>query len=123
MYGRDEDGFPLYTTTTHSTGAKVTGAVASNSNKFTVNSVPVACVGDATTEQWIADPSPSPKNSGGSIISISPGTSGIGQGRITTGNGARVTLNGKLISVQGSTIHTHLGSDTTIEEGDSLINM
>ncbi|WP_433752327.1 hypothetical protein [Paenibacillus amylolyticus] len=88
-----------------------------------MNSVPVACVGDATTEQWIADPSPSPKNSGGSIISISPGTSGSGQGRITTGNGARVTLNGKLIAVQGSTIQTHLGSDTTIEEGDRSINM
>ncbi len=123
MYGRDEDGFPLYSTTTHTTGAKVIGAIASNSNKFTVNSVPVACVGDATTEQWIADPSPSPKNSGGSIISISPGTSGSGQGRITTGNGARVTLNGKLIAVQGSTIQTHLGSDTTIEEGDRSINM
>ncbi|WP_405130533.1 hypothetical protein MHB43_23695 [Paenibacillus sp. FSL H8-0317] len=113
---------PTYTTTTHTTGAKVTGTLASNSNKFTVNGVPIACVGDQTNENWTADPSPSPKL-GGTIISISPGTSGSGQGRITTGNGAHVTLNDKLIAVESSTVATHLGTSTTINEGNSLINM
>ncbi|WP_339236233.1 hypothetical protein MKX40_22220 [Paenibacillus sp. FSL R5-0517] len=123
IYGYDEDGHPEYTTTTHTTGAKVTGTVALNSNKFKVNGISVACVGDPTQEQWVADPSPSPKNSGGSIISISPGTSGSGQGRITTGNGARVTLNGKLIAIEGSTVQTHLGTSTTVFEGNNSINM
>ncbi|WP_133120491.1 hypothetical protein [Paenibacillus sp. GM1FR] len=79
-------------------------------------------MGDQTNENWTADPSPSPKL-GGTIISISPGTSGSGQGRITTGNGARVTLNGKLIAIEGSTVQTHLGTSTTVSEGDSLVNM
>ncbi|MBD8839928.1 hypothetical protein IFU39_19115 [Paenibacillus sp. CFBP 13594] len=122
FYGYDEDGNPQYTTTTHSTGAEITGTVASNNNKFTVNGISVACVGDSTTEQWVADPSPSPQR-GGSIISISPGTSGSGQGQITTGNGARVYLNSKLIAVQGSTVRTYLGTSTTVFEGDNLINM
>ncbi|MCM3134586.1 hypothetical protein M3629_17490 [Paenibacillus polysaccharolyticus] len=122
----DEDGNctrrePTYTTTTHTTGAKITGTVESN-NKFTVNGVPVACVDDQTNEQWSVDPSPSPKL-GGSIVSISPSTSGSGAGRITTGNGARVTLNGKLIAVVGSTVQTHLGTSTAVSEGNSLLNM
>lgn len=123
----DDDGYctnweDVYSTTTHYTNAKITGKVSSPNNKFFVNGVPMACVGDATHEQWIADPSPSPKN-GGTIISIYPGTSDSGQGSIASGNSKNVYLNGKLIAVQGSTVNTLLGTSSTITEGNDLVNM
>lgn len=124
---RDQDGHctnweDVYSNATHNSNAKITGKVSSPSNKMFVNGVPVACMGDPTQEQWVADPTPYAHN-GGSIISISPGTSGSGQGSITTGNSKKVYLNGKLVAVQGSTVTTHLGTSTTISEGNSLVNM
>lgn len=124
---RDEDGNclrwePVYSNATHNSNAKITGKVSSPNNKMFVNSVPVACIGDPTQEQWIADPTPY-SHYGGSITSISPGTSGSGKGTIATGNSKKVYLNGKLVAVQGSTVTTHLGTSTTISEGNSLVNM
>lgn len=122
QYGNCTRWEDVYDTATHHSNAKITGNVSSPSNKFFVNGVPVACVGDPTTEQWVADPSPSPRL-GGTIISISPGTSGSGRGQITGGNSKRVFLNGKLIAVQGSTVNTHLGVPSTITQGNNLVNM
>lgn len=124
---RDEDGVctkyePAYSNATWYSNAKITGLVSDNSNRFKVNGVSVACVGDSTQEQWKADPTPYPHN-GGSIISTFPSTSGSGQGSVTTGNSKKVYLNGKLIVVNGSQVTTHLGTSTTINIGDILINM
>lgn len=113
----------VFDTVTHYSNAKITGSVSSPNNKFFVNGVPVACVGDATQERWEADPTPAPQLNEGVIISINPGTSGSGRGQITGGNTKNVYLNGKLIAVQGAAVKTHLDTPSTITQGNNLVNM
>lgn len=117
-YGYDEDGRPLKTTTTHTTGAKITGTVNSTSTVY-VNGQPIASVSSPTQEQWVADPSPSPKL-GGSIISISPGTSGSGSGQVSTGS-STVFVGGKAVSSISKNVTTHLSTTTPITSGSSNV--
>ncbi|SEL80919.1 hypothetical protein SAMN04488688_10618 [Paenibacillus sp. cl141a] len=109
---------PLYTTTTHYTNAKITGSVSSSHNVL-VNGVSVVTVGDATQEQWIADPSPSPKLDG-IIISINPGTSDSGSGKVFNGS-SNVFVNGKALASIGSTITTHLAVPSSITRGSNNV--
>lgn len=119
----DEDGnctgySPTYSTTTHSTNAKITGIVNSSSTVY-INGQPIASVTSPTQEQWIADPSPSPQL-GGTIISISPGTSGSGVGQVSTGS-STVFTGGKAVSSISKNVTTHLGTPTTITSGASNV--
>lgn len=116
--GYDSEGRPQYDTANHATGAKITGTVNSTSTVY-VNGQPVASVSSPTQEQWVADPSPSPKL-GGSIISISPGTSGSGSGQVSTGS-STVFVGGKAVSSIGKNVNTHLGTTTTITSGSSNV--
>ncbi|WP_145413296.1 hypothetical protein [Paenibacillus xylanexedens] len=109
---------PTFDTTTHTTGAKVTGAVNSSSTVY-INGQPIASVSSPTQEQWVANPSPSPQL-GGTIISISPGTSGSGVGQISTGS-STVFTGGKAVSSIGKNVTTHLGTSTTITSGSSNV--
>ena len=119
----DEDGncirrVPTYGTTTHTTGAKISGTVNSTSTVY-VNSQPIAAITSPTQEQWVADPSPSPQY-GGSIISISPGTSGSGTGQVSTGSSG-VFVGGKAVASIGKSVTTHLGTTTTLTSGSSNV--
>ncbi|WP_339194074.1 hypothetical protein MKY95_19705 [Paenibacillus sp. FSL P4-0176] len=116
--GYDSEGNPQYSTTTHTTGAKVTGTVNSTSTVY-VNGQPIASVSSPTQEQWVADPSPSPKL-GGSIISISPGTSGSGSGQVSTGS-STVFVGGKAASSISKNVTTHLITTTPITSGSSNV--
>lgn len=116
--GYDNEGRPQYSTTTHTTGAKITGTVNSTSTVY-VNGQPIASVSSPTQEQWVADPSPAPRL-GGSIISISPGTSGSGSGQVSTGS-STVFIGGKAVSSIGKNVNTHLGTTTTITSGSSNV--
>ena len=116
--GYDEFGNPQYNTATHSTGAKINGTVNSTSTVY-VNGQPIASVSSPTQEQWVADPSPSPKL-GGSIISISPGTSGSGTGSVSSGS-SKVFVGGKAVASIGKNVTTHLGTSTTITSGSSNV--
>ncbi|MCP1185112.1 hypothetical protein [Paenibacillus sp. 1781tsa1] len=108
----------VYDTTTHTTGAKITGTVNSSSTVY-INGQPIASISSPTQEQWVADPSPSPKL-GGSIISISPGTSGSGSGQVSTGS-STVFTEGKAVSSISKNVTTHLGTTTTITSGTSNV--
>ncbi|MGG1650405.1 hypothetical protein ABHN03_16505 [Paenibacillus sp. NRS-1775] len=102
-----------------STDAEITGKVVC-SNKIFLNGISLATVGDKTDEHWEANPYPSaPK---GSITSISPGTSGSGNGQITNGS-KKVFYNGKAVAMIGSPVKTMLDTDTTIETGNEKINI
>ncbi|WP_199794806.1 hypothetical protein [Paenibacillus faecalis] len=117
-YGNCTSERDVYTTITHYTNAKITGTVSGSHNVF-VNGLSVLTVGDPTSEQWVADPSPSPKN-GGSIISISPGTSGSGQGSVAVGS-PNVFVNGRALAHIGSRVNTHLGTQSSITSGSSNV--
>ncbi|WP_146259707.1 hypothetical protein [Paenibacillus silvae] len=119
----DEDGNcirrePVYSTTTHTTGAKITGTVNPTSTVY-VNGQPIASVSSPTQEQWVADPPPSPQL-GGTIISISPGTSGSGSGQVSTGS-STVFVGGKAVSSIGKNVATHLETSTTITSGSNNV--
>ncbi|PYY28385.1 hypothetical protein [Paenibacillus illinoisensis] len=109
---------PVYSTATHSTGARITGAVQPTSTVY-VNGQPLGFVSSPTQEQWVADPPPSPQM-GGTIISISPGTSGNGVGQVSSGSSG-VFVGGKAIASIGGTVTTHLGTSTTITSGSSNV--
>ncbi|WP_431785775.1 hypothetical protein [Paenibacillus lactis] len=109
---------PDYSTVTHYSNAMINGNVRSSHTVF-VNGVSVATVDDSTQEQWVADPTPSPKN-GGTIISISPGPSGSGSGSVTVGS-ATVFVNGKALAYSGSAVNTHLGTPSSITSGSSNV--
>ncbi|WP_068620012.1 PAAR domain-containing protein [Paenibacillus tuaregi] len=108
---------------TERTNALIKGQGVQASSKLYVNGVSAAVVGDLIPEQWVASP-PVPSNSYDvQYRDISPGTSGSGNGEITTGNSSKVYLNGKLIAVQGSSVKTCLGNMTTLADGQALVNM
>ncbi|WP_336761640.1 hypothetical protein [Paenibacillus sp. USHLN196] len=109
---------PIYSTTTHTTGAKITGTVNPTSTVY-VNGQPIASISSPTQEQWVADPSPSPKL-GGSIISISPGTSGSGTGQVSTGS-STVFVGGKAVSSISKNVTTHLSTTTPITSGSTNV--
>jgi uncharacterized Zn-binding protein involved in type VI secretion len=125
----DEDGHcidyvsPTYGwvfTGTGSTNAKITGTVTTNS-KMKIGGVSVATVGDVVNETWVADP-PVPSNtSTREYRNISPGTSGSGQGVISSGS-SKMKLVGKAVALIGSEVTTHLGTMTTIKNGNTKIN-
>ncbi|RXZ78214.1 hypothetical protein EBB07_29610 [Paenibacillaceae bacterium] len=104
------------------TGAKITGYVSTPSSKATVQGVNVAKVDDTTIETWVAHPPVPTSNSQTQYTDITPGRSGSGQGRITSGS-SKSTLNGKKVALIGSEVTTHLGVKTTIEDGNTKINM
>lgn len=120
--GTDSEGnslptYPIYSEATWYSNAKITGKViASNSNVY-INGVRAVVQGDQTQESWVADPPPYAHN-GGTIISISPGTSGSGQGTVGNGDGIAYSSSKKLAS-KGTTVTTHLGTQTTIKEGST----
>ncbi|MNB98290.1 PAAR motif protein [compost metagenome] len=116
--GTDSDGNPQYRNASYQTDAKITGNVNASSNVY-INGSPAVTVGDSTTEQWTADPAPYAHN-GGTITSISPGTSGSGSGTVTIGS-SNVFVNGKPLAYEGSTVTTHLGNTTTIAEGSNNV--
>ncbi|MGR6760451.1 hypothetical protein ACU1JV_01215 [Paenibacillus sp. T2-29] len=102
-----------------STDADITGKIVC-SNKIFLNGISLATVGDKTDEHWEANPHPTaPK---GNITSISPGTSGSGNGEITNGS-QKVFYNGKAVALVGSIVKTMLDTDTTIETGNDKINI
>ncbi|MET3209886.1 UNVERIFIED_CONTAM: putative Zn-binding protein involved in type VI secretion [Paenibacillus sp. PvR008] len=101
------------------TNADVIGKIVC-SNKIFLNGISLATVGDKTAESWEANPPPrAPK---GHITSISPGTSGSGNGEIATGS-QKVFYNGKAVALIGSTVKTMLNTDTTIETGNDKLNI
>ncbi|KAF6565471.1 hypothetical protein G9G63_09955 [Paenibacillus sp. EKM202P] len=102
-----------------STDADVEGVVSSD-NKIFINNVPIATVGDKTSEHWVANPTPSAPR--GSIKSVSPGKSGSGEGEVSGGS-AKVFYNGKAVAMIGSPVKTMLDTDTTIETGNDKINI
>ncbi len=110
---------PVYSTDDGSTDAVINGVVVSN-HAVKINGVSLVVVGDITEETWKADPPPSPSH-GGSIISVSPGTSGSGQGKVISG-ATNLNLNDQKIALIGSQVETCLGTVTTIEDGLDKIN-
>lgn len=117
--GYDEFGSAQYDYNDYTTNAKVTGTVNSSGNVY-VNGVPIATNGSPTTERWVADPAPYSRE-GGTIINVSPGTSGSDSGTVNSGNQKRVYANGKLVAVVGSTVTTGLGTSTTVSDGSTNV--
>lgn len=115
-------GFPYYGTATWYSAARINGSVGASSPNVFVNGQPLAHVDSPTPETWVADPTPYP-HYGGSIISISPGSSGSGNGRISMGNNKNVFVNGKSVAVIGSQVTTHLSTTTTVSSGSSNVTI
>ncbi|OMD78246.1 hypothetical protein [Paenibacillus odorifer] len=118
IHGNPIPTYPIYSTATHHTDAKITGTVSSSSNVL-INGSPAIKVGDTTQEQWTADPEPYP-HYGGNITSVSPATSGSGSGSVTVGS-SNIFVNGKALVFEGSTVTTHLGNTTTIDGGSDNV--
>lgn len=103
-----------------STGAKINGSVSSASTVY-VNGQPIAYVGSATNETWVANP-PVPSNTSTTEYrNILPSTSGGGNGSVTGGNLNNVYVGGLSIALIGSAITTHLASSTTINSGSNSV--
>lgn len=123
----DEEGNPYdcsyyeggYDNYNWNTDARINGSIISSSNVY-VNGKPVVTQSSQTDEDWVADPMPYPHN-GGSIINISPGTSGSGTGTVSIGNSSNVYVNGKSVAQIGSEVTTHLGTTTTITSGSNNV--
>jgi uncharacterized Zn-binding protein involved in type VI secretion len=112
-------GAPTYSTVTWHSDAVITGVIDNPSSNVLINGSPAVTVGDSISEQWEASPEPY-EHYGGSIISITPGTSGSGSGSVSVGSG-NVLVNGKPLAYDGSTVTTHLGNSTTINGGSSNV--
>lgn len=122
--GTDENGnpipsYPIYDNATWYSDAKITNSTVQSSGNVYANNKAVSTQGNQTQENWQADPAPYPHN-GGTIISISPGTSGSGSGTVGSGSG-NIFINGKKVASVGTSVTTHLGTSTTIENGESNI--
>lgn len=105
---------------TGSSGAKVDGYVVSSSNVH-ANGIAVSCVGDTTTEQWVADPTPIPSDPLTEYRNIRPSSSGTSNGSVTFGNSRSVYVNNKSVAIIGSNVTTGVGTTTTIKSGSSNV--
>ncbi|MGV2886796.1 hypothetical protein [Paenibacillus taichungensis] len=115
----DQSGY-WYGAGSGSTNAQISSSGVSSSSTVYVNSKAVTTVGDRDSETWVASPSV-PSSSGSTrYVDISPGTSGSGQGTVSTGS-STVFVSGKAVASIGSTITTHLGTTTTITSGSSNV--
>lgn len=112
--------YPIYSNATWYSNAKTSGYIKAESQVL-VNGIPVAKQSDSTQEAWVAIPIPSP-HYGGTITSISPGTSGSGNG--TVGNSrSHVRIDGMSVALIGTSVTTHLGNMATIETGSDFVNI
>lgn len=106
---------------TETRGARITGTVVASS-KMKIGGVSVATVGDRTNETWEAYPPVPDDTPTTKIRNIRPGRSGSGQGTITSGS-SKMKLDGKAVALIGSEVTTHLGTTTTINSGNTKINV
>lgn len=125
----DEDGIyhpgePIYDWVPYppgSTGAKITGSVVVSSSKMKLTGTNIATVDDITQETWTAYPIVPP--------SVYPYrytpttlTSGSGQGKIVSGS-SKAKLKEKAIALIGSQVTTCLGTTTTIQTGNTKMQI
>ncbi|MBW7474078.1 hypothetical protein K0T92_04935 [Paenibacillus oenotherae] len=128
-YGGDPDADPPIppraahwgASTTSSTGAKITGEVATTTAKLKIAGDYIALVGDSTNEQWIDYPEVPSSTSDTRYTAITP-TSGSSNGEITSGS-SKVFLGGKAVALVGSTVNTCLDTTATISSGNSKFNV
>lgn len=106
---------------TNSTGAKITGTVSVPSSKMRLSGVHVAKIGDITTETWTAYPPVPASNENYRYIPTSK-TSDIGQGKIISGS-SKANLQGQSIAIIGSQVLTCLDTITTIQTGNTKMNL
>jgi uncharacterized Zn-binding protein involved in type VI secretion len=118
--GYYDDGRPRFTTATWYSDAEITGTVSSNHN-MKIQGVSVAVKDDKTEESWVASPIPF-AHYGGTITHIFPASSDTGQGKILSGS-SKANLDGNPIALIGSQVETCLGTITTIETGDTKMNL
>lgn len=118
--GYYDDGRPHYATATWTSDAIITGTVSSNHN-MKIQGVSVAVKDDKTEESWVADPIPF-AHYGGTITKIFPASSDTGRGKILSGS-SKANLDGKPIALIGSQVKTCLDTFTTIETGNTKMNL
>lgn len=102
-----------------SVDAKITGTVSVPSSKIKIQGANVAKVGDQTTEMWEAT-IPTPPS--GLKYTPEGKISDSGQGKIISGS-SRANLQGQPIAIIGSQVETCLGTITTIQTGNTKMNL
>ncbi|MGG0667639.1 hypothetical protein ABE073_03830 [Lederbergia citrisecunda] len=115
----DEDGYcsdygsppPIYDWVRYTTSAKISGSVAATVQNVKIEGKAPIVVGDKTREN---DSYTLP--SGGVYVS---GQHTGAAGSVTVGNANNVYVNGKLVALNGASVNTHAGTNTTINGGAS----
>lgn len=104
---------------TGSADAIITGTVSVPSSKMKLQGANVAKVDDVTIESWVAT-IPSPPT--GFRYDPQGTISDTGQGKIISGS-IKANLDGNPIALIGSKVETCLGTITTIETGNTKMNL
>lgn len=107
---------PDYGWNYYNTNATVKGVSGSTAANVYINGKKPVLSGDRTTENdSYSIPSPSGEYVSGAHTNAS--------GTVTSGNSRSVYINGKLVAVNGSSVSTHAGVNTTINQGSSNVNI
>ncbi len=110
--GTDSEGNPTcspgYWWYSATSNAIINGSVSCN-NRVYANGISIAKAGDNVNETWTNSGFNTPNRN------ISPGSNGSGSGTIASNaNSSNVYINGRLVAVRGSTVNTHLSTNTTL---------